>query len=407
MTLDAPDAADARVGQRLAHDALLCNDAAAAQPGARLERLAQHVPGILYEFELTAERTARLPYLSDRGRVLLGLDPEHSAVDARRLLERIDVADRAALTAGLVASARTLAEWRCEFRIDTASQGLRWMRASASPSRHAGGVTRWHGYVQDVTELRELERTHQDQAAAEAARRAQSEFLSRMSHELRTPLNAVLGFSQLLEIDRADRLSDGQRRRVRLIREAGEQLLQMIGDLLDLTRIESGRMQLQPGMVPLRELADEALQMVRAQAHAAQVNLQLQAPAQDLAVHADRSRLRQVLANLLLAAIKCQRAGGSVQLRMARMTRLASGDDPRTVSIVVHACDVDLPAAERAHPLEAFDPASHTASAPGLLEGTAFGLSATRALVTLMGARLQLGSRVDGGTGFELTLPAA
>ena len=80
---------------------------------------------------------------------------------------------------------------------------------------------------------------------ADAANRAKTEFLSRMSHELRTPLNAVLGFAQLMEIDRTEPPAPGQRRRLKLIREAGEHLLQMIGDMLDLTRIEVGGMALQ------------------------------------------------------------------------------------------------------------------------------------------------------------------
>ena len=146
----------------------------------------------------------------------------------------------------------------------------------SSPTRRADGGTVWHGYMQDVTELRELEHARQDKAAAEAANRAKTEFLSRMSHELRTPLNAVLGFSQLLEIDRADSLSEGQRRRVKLIREAGEHLLRMIGDLLDLTRIESGSLQVQLDAVPMRPLAEEAIDMLRPQAAAAQVRMALQ-----------------------------------------------------------------------------------------------------------------------------------
>ena len=210
---------------------------AAAQLTARLERIAQHVPGVLYEFELGADRVPRFAYLSERAHAMLGVDIARAAVDAGDLLERIDGADRAALRAGLLASARALTPWQCEFRLQLAPHGVRWLRASASPTRRADGGTRWHGYLQDVTDLRELERARQDTAAAEAAHRAQADFLSRMSHELRTPLNAVLGFAQLLEIDRADRLSEGQRRRVGLIREAGEQLLRMIDDLFDRTRI--------------------------------------------------------------------------------------------------------------------------------------------------------------------------
>ena len=250
---------------------------AASQAAARLERIAMHVPGILYQFELDADFVPRFPYLSERARTLLGLDPARAAVNAAELMDRIDAADREAVTASIIESAHRLSLWQWEFRVHAAPDGA---ALDARPPRRrraaADGSTVWHGYMQDVTELRELERARQDKAAAEAANRAKTEFLSRMSHELRTPLNAVLGFSQLLEIDRADSLSEGQRRRVKLIREAGEHLLRMIGDLLDLTRIESGSLQVQIDAVPMRALAEEAVDMLRPQAESAQVRVTLQ-----------------------------------------------------------------------------------------------------------------------------------
>ena len=245
------------------------NELAASQAAARLERIAQHVPGVLYQFELGPDAVPRFPYVSEQARVLLGLDPAAAAVNASALMDRIEDADREGVVASIVESAHAQAQWRWEFRVRSAEGPLRWIVGTSSPMRGADGITVWHGYMQDVTELRELGRARQDKAAAEAANRAKTEFLSRMSHELRTPLNAVLGFSQLLEMERAEPLSDGQRRRVSLIREAGEHLLQMIGDLLDLTRIESGSLQVQIDAVPCVRWPQEAVDMLRPQAEAA------------------------------------------------------------------------------------------------------------------------------------------
>ena len=376
-------------------------DQAASQLTARLERIAMHVPGILYQFELDAELVPRFPYMSERARVLLGLDLERAAVDASELMDRIDPADRDGVTASIIESAHALTQWAWEFRVHAAPDSTRWIRATSSPLRRAGGGTVWHGYMQDVTELRELEHARQDKAAAEAANRAKTEFLSRMSHELRTPLNAVLGFSQLLEIDRTDRLSEGQRRRVKLIREAGEHLLQMIGDLLDLTRIESGSLQVQLDAVPMHALADEALDMLRPLAGTAQVQLRLQLQDAGLQARADRTRLRQVLLNLLSNAIKYNRSGGSVDLRIAPAPP-AEGRHWLTIS--VQDTGVGIDAADMPH---LFEPFNRLAQARGAIEGSGIGLSVTRALVMLMQGRIQASSQVGVGTTFEITLPAA
>ena len=373
----------------------------ASQAAARLERIALHVPGILYQFELDAQFVPRFPYLSERARTLLGLDPQRAAESAAELMARIDAADREAVTASIIESAHRLSLWQWEFRVRAAPNSLRWIRASSSPTRRADGGTVWHGYMQDVTELRELEHARQDKAAAEAANRAKTEFLSRMSHELRTPLNAVLGFSQLLEIDRADSLSEGQRRRVKLIREAGEHLLRMIGDLLDLTRIESGSLQVQFDAVPMRPLAEEAIDMLRPQAAAAQVRLALQLSGPDLAAHADRTRLRQVLLNLLSNAIKYNRAGGSVDMLIAP-ARPAEGK--AWLSITVQDTGMGIDAADLPH---LFEPFNRLSQKRGSVEGTGIGLSITRALLTLMHGRIQASSQPGVGSTFHVLLPRA
>ncbi len=373
----------------------------ATQAAARLERIAMHVPGILYQFELDAQFVPRFPYMSERARTLLGLDPARAAVDASELMDRIDPADREAVTASVIESAHRQSLWQWEFRVHAAPDSLRWIRATSSPWRRADGGTVWHGYMQDVTELRELERARQDKAAAEAANRAKTEFLSRMSHELRTPLNAVLGFSQLLEIDRADSLSEGQRRRVKLIREAGEHLLRMIGDLLDLTRIESGSLQVQLDAVPVLALAEEAVDMLRPLAEAAQVRMALQLKGKELAALADRTRLRQVLLNLLSNAVKYNRAGGSVDVLIAP-ARPAEGQ--AWLSITVQDTGIGIDAADLPH---LFEPFNRLAQKRGGVEGTGIGLSVTRALVTLMQGRIQASSQPGVGSSFHILLPRA
>ncbi|MGC4078961.1 MAG: PAS domain-containing protein [Rubrivivax sp.] len=368
---------------------------AAQQALERLARIARHVPGTLVQMRIDPERRVTFPYASERCRALFGIEPAELARDGRALLDCVEPDDRAPLRAAIRESARTLEPWRVEFRVRRG--GVRWIRGEATPRRQADGATVWHGYLEDATERRELEQARQDAAVAAAANRAKTEFLSRMSHELRTPLNAVLGFAQLLESDPIEPPSPGQERRLKLIREAGEHLLQMIGDLLDLTRIESGGFELRLAEVELRPLADEALAMVAASAERARVTLALTDAGAGAVVRADRTRLRQVLLNLLTNAIKYNRPGGRVELE------IAASDGPWR-RFIVHDTGIGIARDERER---LFEPFYRGRGVRGRVEGTGIGLALTQDLVALMAGRIEVESEPGAGSSFTVTLPAA
>ena len=373
----------------------------------RLERITRQVPGLLYEFELLPGQAGRFLYISERGTDLFGVPVAHALVDADAVFAAIEHEDRRRMNSAMHESAATLGEWRSEFRVRRSDGEWRWMLGTATPERLAPaalgvqGGTRWYGYVEDVTERRQLDQARQEAAVADAANRAKTEFLSRMSHELRTPLNAVLGFAQLMEIDRAEPAADGQRRRLKLIREAGEHLLHMIGDMLDLTRIEAGGMALNLEPVAVRELAEQTLELVRDLADKAQVQLLLECheSGQSITVQADRTRLRQVLLNLLSNGIKYNRPGGRVVLRVAMGEGIDSGHAAITVSDTgVGIAEADLP--------RIFEPFQRGSQVPGGIDGAGIGLAVTRALVQLMGGRIEATSRPGQGSVFCVRLGA-
>jgi signal transduction histidine kinase len=304
--------------------------------------------------------------------------------------------DRQDVVDSVLASSQTLAEWRQEFRIRHADGQERWILGTSTPQLEGDGRIVWHGYLQDITALRELETARREAAAAAAANRAKTDFLSRMSHELRTPLNAVLGFAQLLEIDRSAPLAEPQLKRVRLIREAGEHLLVMIGDLLDLTRIEARSMVLQLVPVQLHALAGEALQMVQAAADAAGVRLTLAPDVRQHTALADRTRMRQVLLNLLSNAVKYNRHGGTVQVEV-------DGGDAGTVTLRVRDSGVGIAPEDLGQVFEPFERGVHEGSR---IEGSGIGLSVTRSLVQLMNGRIEVRSTPGAGSVFTVTLPA-
>ena len=185
------------------------------------------------------------------------------------------------------------------------------------------------GIDRDITERKQVEEAlNQTRELAETANRAKSEFLSRMSHELRTPMNAILGFAQLLTMSYKDPLTPTQKERVKQIVKGGQHLLDLINEILDISRIEAGRLQISPEPVSIRESIQEVLDLAAPLAANRNIQLQISLGAEaNPYVMADRQRLKQVLLNLLNNAIKYNRPGGFVAIT-CEATRLR----PRSVA---------------------------------------------------------------------------
>ena len=230
--------------------------------------------------------------------------------------------------------------------------------------------------------------------AAVAANRVKSEFLASMSHELRTPLNAVLGFTQLMRDD--GRLPQDVHEHLAEVDRAGQHLLALVNDLIDLARIESGRLQLSMEPVKLSDLLGECLEMVTMMARERGVQVELQAtrpPGSSGHVLADRTRLRQAVINLLSNAIKYNRQGGRVTLTVARIEgnlRVAVADTGRGIGL------------DKQHRLfHAFD---RLGAETGPVEGTGIGLTITRQIMEAMNGRIGFVSEPGQGSTFWLDL---
>lgn len=228
---------------------------------------------------------------------------------------------------------------------------------------------------------------------AEAANRAKTDFLSRSSHELRTPLNAILGYAQVLQMDPASTAARGH---VDHIASAGRHLLGLIGELLDIARIESGQLELDLATVPARAVVDEALALVAPDAQARGIRVESRVTAADGALLADRQRLRQVLVNLLGNAIKFNRAGGAV-----RVAAIRAGDSLR---IEVEDEGPGLPP-DRIERL--FTPFERLGAERSAVEGTGLGLALSKRLMDAMDGTILVDSQPGRGSLFSVVLPVA
>jgi signal transduction histidine kinase len=229
--------------------------------------------------------------------------------------------------------------------------------------------------------------------AAEAANRGKTEFLARMSHDLRTPLNAVLGFSYLLSLDPAVTASSATAQKVRQVQVAGQHLLEMIDELLDLARIETGSLRLTLEPVDVRALAKDCLTLTEPLAAAHVVTVACDCDGTNARATADRLRLRQVLVNLLSNAIKYNRDGGRVDVVL--------GADEDTVTIEVRDTGVGMSEEQLAG---LFQPFNRVGAERSGVEGTGLGLVIARQLVESMGGRLDVCSTPGVGTTFAVHL---
>ena len=351
---------------------------------------------------------------------LRGLAPQTLPVSRRAMLGWVHPEDQSAMRQLIEGAGHADHPYLAEFRVVWPDGSVHWLATRSTAVRDmAGQMVGRIGINWDVTEVHNAAAALQDKLLAEQDKllaeqdkllaehdkllaqrenQAKSRFLARMSHELRTPLNAVLGFSQLL-LATTQRAADGAvldpsqwRQRVEHVRAAGEHLLTLINDVLDLSSLESGELALHLGPVCLATLTQTTLPMLQTQADAAGVEL-LPGLITGHAL-ADPVRLRQVLINLLSNAIKYNHAQGRVWIDarpVDGMLRLRVRDN-----------GLGMTADQCSHLFEPFNRLGREREGVG---GTGIGLAIVHALIQRMGGTIEVHSRLGQGSSFEIDLP--
>ncbi len=332
-----------------------------------------------------------------------GLPDAAPAWSRERLLAAVHPDDRAMVEAGLAALPEGHRPWHAEFRAIWPDDSVHWLRLDARVTHDDAGSPRLVGIAADVTAMRTAEQARQQAIwlAAENRRvqessRLKSLFLANMSHELRTPLNAVIGFADLLTMSGQPADAERQREWLQHIASSGRHLLNMINDVLDLSKIEAGKMDFHAEPVELPALVDDVMATVAVLAGQRALSLKSFVEPGLHGLVLDPARLKQVLLNYLSNAIKFTPAGGHVELRML-------GEGPRLWRLEVEDNGIGIPPERIGQLFVEFQQLDD-----GLTkrhQGTGLGLALTRRLVEAQGGRVGVYSEPGHGSRFYAVLP--
>ena len=360
-------------------------------------RLSRNVDDV---FLMMDAETSRVDYVSPNIERLLGVPLEQVQQDIRalRALHPKDSPDRDRnFFAGIQCGEQ------CEWNADYAHQQngeRRWFHIVAMGSEVAGR-TKYILVMSDRTADRKINQALSEAvAAAEAASRAKSTFLSNMSHDIRTPMNAIIGFTTLAvsNIDNQERVKDYLTKTL----SSSRHLLALINDILDMSRIESGKLQLEETEVNLAEMLHDIKTIVSGQIHAKQLELYMDAlDVTDEDVYCDRTRMGQILLNLLSNAIKFTPAGGTVSVRVRQLAGTVRDCAQYEFRVRDNGIGMSPEFAQKI--FEPFE--RERTSTVSRIQGTGLGMAITRNIVEMMGGTIKVQTEKNRGTEFIICLP--
>ena len=319
-----------------------------------------------------------------------------------RFFDHVHEEDRAQVMASYEAALNSHSPWHCRCRVVWPDGSIHWLDIHGALQFDGGRPVRLLGVVMDITRdklaeaaQRMAERLESENRRIEAANRAKSAFLANMSHELRTPLNAIIGFAELLTSGMVPADSPQQVIFTGHIASSGKHLLQLINDILDLSKVEAGRMEFRPQALDLAEVVQQTVQVLQLTAARQKVSISTDLDPALGPLTLDEARLKQVLYNYLSNAIKFTPEGGTVSIR-ARAT------DAEHFVLEVHDTGVGIAAQDVTRLFADFTQLSDGSSK--VHQGTGLGLALTKRLVEAQGGRVGLRSTPGVGSVFWAVL---
>lgn len=365
-----------------------------------LSELSEQIPGLIFQARLGADGQVTFPYVSERIRDICELTPHELRQEPRRVLSRLHPEDAERVLRSVRRSSLELTLWREAFRVVLPNQGERVLSGNANPKRFSDGSVLWHGLLTDVTDqIRASEEMHVltiAQIASERAAEIRSEFMSRVSHELRTPLNAVLGFAQLLRLNGATQSREDTLAAATHITNAGGHLLSLVNDMLDLSSLDAGRLNLKLQPVAIEPILARCLTLIGPQAMASGKSFITDVAPGIPTAHADHRAISQVLFNLLGNAVKFSPSNTVVTVSL----RYSAEQDNVCLEVSDQGPGI---AADKLQSI--FEPFTRIQQFAGSTAGTGLGLSISQKLMLAMAGHLTVDSVVGQGTTFKVSLP--
>jgi PAS domain S-box-containing protein len=366
-----------------------------------LMNLTDQVPGGLYQMVLNAEGQMNFSFLSKGINAVLGISPQniHEFSDISSAISKVHPQDLPQVIMSSVASARKMEPWQCQFRVKsgTKNQHYRWVLGAARPQALGNGDMVWYGYLTDISKQKEFEsKLDEARMAAEKANQIKSDFLSMISHELRTPLNAISG--SVYSLFHEDP-TDNQKSALNTINFAVDNLIIMINDLLDFQKIEAGKLTIEQIPFNLKNTLNQVIKGLSFHAKDSKNKLELHlSDGLDIAVKGDKTRLSQIMNNLITNALKFTNEGNvDVKIELLGQVR-----NKVKVYFEVKDSGIGIAPEHQEKIFEDFDQVKPSFSTK--YGGTGLGLSITRKLLNLMGGKISLDSQVGKGSKFFFEL---
>ncbi len=361
--------------------------------------LIANIPGIIYRCFYDKERT--IFFISNALEDMTGYKPEEFINNKKQtLFSIIHPEDRSRVAETAVFGIDNFQQYSIEYRIVTKKGSVKWVSETGRPVFNESGKIIWlDAVIFDITErVQVLDELKKAKFLAEEANKAKSEFLANISHEIRTPMNSVLGFTELLE---NSIIQNPERQYLEAIKSSGKNLLTLINDLLDLSKIEAGKLTLNFDFVDLRKLLDEIRQIFELKIHQKKLSyteiIDRNFPGY---IYTDESRMRQILINLLGNAVKFTHHG-YVQVKVDY--EKGSGADLINLRISVKDTGIGIPKDAQQIIFESFRQQSRLDARK--YEGTGLGLSITKKLTEALGGNIFVESNPGKGSNFIIIFP--